>query len=85
MAITQQTITVTPSLPGAKRAQATWNSGLPAQKLIGAVVVLPTGSNALAGPAPFVRARVDAAVVTVEVTGMAGLGGPLDVLVSVDA
>ena len=55
----------------------------------GSPMIVPEVSLGLAGDvpgaAPFVRARVDAAVVIVEVTGMAGLGGPLDVLVSVDA
>lgn len=84
MALTQHTLTVTPPTTGAYVARGSWASGLVTPKLVGAVPVLPTETNAAALTGVSVRARLDGATVTVEASSPALLT-PLDVLLTLDS
>jgi len=85
MALHQHTLTVVTDLPAGpvdRYGEATWTTGLPEPKLVGAVAVLPRGGNVTGSRGVDVRARVDGDRVTVEVSG--DVNGPIAVLVTVD-
>jgi hypothetical protein len=85
MTLHQHTLTVVTDLPAGpvdRYGRASWTTGLDEPKLIGAVAVLPRGGNVTGSRGVDVRARVDGAVVTVEVSG--DVSGPIDVLVTIE-
>jgi hypothetical protein len=86
MTLIQRTITVVADVsagPVHRHGTATWTSGLADPMLVAAVAVLPSTGNVVGSRGVDVRARVDAGVVTVEVSG--DISGPVDVLVTVAA
>ncbi len=85
MTLLQHMMTVVADLPAGpvnRYGKATWSSGRVDPMLVGAVAVLPSTGNVIGSRGVDVRARVDAGIVTVEVSG--DVSGPIEVLVTIE-